>query len=68
VKEEAAPEDEQVIEELLAQLNASELGISPKDIFPAEFEKDDDKNFHIDFIHTASNLRARNYSIPETTH
>jgi ubiquitin-activating enzyme E1 len=30
---------------------------------PAQFEKDDDSNFHIDFIHCASNLRARNYRI-----
>ena len=31
---------------------------------PVEFEKDDDTNFHIDFITAASNLRATNYSIP----
>ncbi|KAI9679243.1 MAG: E1 ubiquitin-activating protein [Caeruleum heppii] len=30
---------------------------------PVEFEKDDDTNFHIDFITAASNLRAENYSI-----
>ncbi|KAI3647417.1 hypothetical protein MP228_007638 [Amoeboaphelidium protococcarum] len=30
---------------------------------PAEFEKDDDSNFHIDFITAASNLRAVNYKI-----
>lgn len=30
---------------------------------PAEFEKDDDTNFHIDFIAAASNLRASNYEI-----
>jgi ubiquitin-activating enzyme E1 len=34
---------------------------------PAEFEKDDDSNGHIDFITAASNLRARNYSIREAT-
>jgi len=28
-----------------------------------EFEKDDDTNFHIDFITAASNLRAENYTI-----
>lgn len=28
-----------------------------------EFEKDDDANFHIDFITAASNLRAENYKI-----
>ena len=30
-----------------------------------EFEKDDDSNFHMDFITAASNLRARNYRIKE---
>jgi ubiquitin-activating enzyme E1 len=32
-------------------------------IEPVEFEKDDDTNFHIDFIAAASNLRAENYKI-----
>lgn len=30
---------------------------------PIEFEKDDDTNFHMDFIVACSNLRAANYSI-----
>jgi ubiquitin-activating enzyme E1 len=34
----------------------------------AEFEKDDDTNFHIDFIHAVSCLRARNYKIHECDH
>lgn len=33
-------------------------------MIPAEFEKDDDSNHHLDFIVSASNLRATNYSIP----
>ena len=33
------------------------------EINAAEFEKDDDTNFHIDFIHNAANLRAVNYQI-----
>lgn len=32
---------------------------------PCEFEKDDDTNHHMDFITAASNMRARNYDIPE---
>lgn len=32
--------------------------------FPCDFEKDDDSNFHMDFIVACSNLRATNYSIP----
>lgn len=31
----------------------------------ADFEKDDDSNFHIDYINATSNLRARNYKITE---
>ena len=31
---------------------------------PAEFELDDDTNYHIDFIVATSNLRAENYDIP----
>lgn len=42
-----------------------DIGITAKDLNPIEFEKDDDTNFHIDFIHAASNLRARNYKIHE---
>jgi len=34
---------------------------------PQEFEKDDNTNWHIDWITTASNLRANNYNIPCAT-
>jgi hypothetical protein len=30
-----------------------------------EFEKDDDSNYHINFIAATANLRARNYKIQE---
>lgn len=33
-------------------------------LVPIEFEKDDDTNFHMDFIVATSNLRAENYDIP----
>lgn len=33
-------------------------------MYPIEFEKDDDTNFHIDFIVAAANLQAENYDIP----
>jgi len=49
-------------------LKVNDLGVTSKDFFAAEFEKDDDTNFHIDFIHAAANLRARNYKIPECPH
>lgn len=40
-------------------------GVDPAGIkvIPLEFEKDDDKNLHIDFIVACSNSRASNYSI-----
>lgn len=34
---------------------------------PLEFEKDDDSNFHVDFIYACANLRAQNYKIKEAT-
>jgi len=37
----------------------------PSKLKVIEFEKDDDTNFHIDFITATANLRARVYSIPE---
>jgi ubiquitin-activating enzyme E1 len=40
-------------------------GINTKELTGIEFEKDDDTNFHIDFIHATANLRARNYRIVE---
>lgn len=64
-KAEAAPEDEEILEKLLNELRVSDLGITSAGFSPAEFEKDDDTNFHIDFIHFAANLRARNYKITE---
>ncbi len=30
-----------------------------------EFEKDNDENFHIDFIHAMANIRAANYKLEE---
>ncbi len=32
---------------------------------PVAFEKDDPTNWHIDFISSCANLRARNYKIKE---
>jgi ubiquitin-activating enzyme E1 len=58
-------DDEAVITELLGILRISAEGVKEADIDPADFEKDDDTNFHIDFISACSNLRARNYRIPE---
>lgn len=50
------------VEEIIESLPDPKKLVGLK-IFPAEFEKDDDTNFHIDFITCASNMRALNYKI-----
>ena len=53
---------DKVANEIIAGLpNPSEL--AGYRMNPCEFEKDDDTNFHIDFITACSNLRAINYAI-----
>lgn len=56
------PTEEEIVE-IASQLPppASLAGFR---LTPADFEKDVDENFHIDFIAAAANLRAENYSIP----
>ena len=58
-------DDEPVITQLLSQLRVSTESITSESLLAADFEKDDDSNFHIDFINACSNLRARNYKITE---
>jgi ubiquitin-activating enzyme E1 len=54
--------DQDRVQNIVTEL--SKLGKLTFTIQPIEFEKDDDKNLHMDFIVAASNLRATNYSIP----
>lgn len=54
--------DEVAINEIVSKLPAPS-SLSGFRLAPADFEKDDDTNFHIDFITAASNLRATNYNI-----
>lgn len=61
--EPASQDDDQVIQQLLEKLEALKATTNKSDFQPAEFEKDDDSNFHIDFIDATSNLRAINYQI-----
>uniref|UniRef100_A0A665UML6 E1 ubiquitin-activating enzyme n=1 Tax=Echeneis naucrates TaxID=173247 RepID=A0A665UML6_ECHNA len=56
--------DDSRLEELKAQLPSPES--SQFKLTSIDFEKDDDTNFHMDFIVAASNLRAENYDIPPT--
>lgn len=58
-------DDEPVITTLMEALSIDAKTITADNVFPADFEKDDDSNFHIDFINATSNLRARNYKIGE---
>ncbi|XP_060993873.1 ubiquitin-like modifier-activating enzyme 1 [Dama dama] len=55
--------DDNRLQELKAMLPTPE-SLSGFRMYPINFEKDDDTNFHMDFIVAASNLRAENYNIP----
>lgn len=48
---------------VLQQELPSAASLASLPLTPLEFEKDDDSNFHMDFIVAASNLRAANYDI-----
>jgi ubiquitin-activating enzyme E1 len=62
--ESTLPDDDEVSERLLGDIpKPNQLAGFRLDAI--EFEKDDDTNYHIDFITAASNMRARNYKIPE---
>lgn len=62
-----APEDEEVLAIVMAQLTIDAKQFTKDSVKTIEFEKDDDTNFHIDFIHACAGLRARNYKIVECT-
>ena len=55
--------DQDRLVEVESQLPSREIIDKSMLVHPAEFEKDDDANFHMDFIVAASNARAENYSI-----
>eukprot|EP00796_Vickermania_ingenoplastis_P005332 gene5332-3831_t len=64
VKQTTLEEEERITNQLISRiLSLAEQCRSTK-ATPLEFEKDDDQNFHIDFVAAASNLRAGNYAIP----
>ena len=59
-----AQDDEQALEKIAKGLpTPKSLCYGESCLEPVEFEKDDDTNFHIDFITACSNLRAENYKI-----
>ncbi|XP_043830175.1 ubiquitin-like modifier-activating enzyme 1 [Dromiciops gliroides] len=59
----SASVDDSRLEELKTMLPSPEKLPGFK-MSPIDFEKDNDNNFHMDFIVAASNLRAENYDIP----
>ena len=58
------PDDDDICADIVKALPAPS-SLAGYRMSPAEFEKDHDDNFHIDFITACSNLRARNYKITE---
>ncbi|RQM08760.1 hypothetical protein DH86_00002482 [Scytalidium sp. 3C] len=54
--------DSAELEKIVSEL-PSPKSLAGVKLQPVEFEKDDDTNYHIDFITAASNLRAENYKI-----
>ena len=65
---ESDPEDlAQLRAELIKTCTSEELSAISEKMQPAEFEKDLDLNFHMDFITAAANLRAVNYGIKTGT-
>jgi len=57
--------DEAMLERLRGQLRGINRDELKGRVIPTNFEKDDDKNHHIDFITAASGFRAWNYQIKE---
>ncbi|KAJ2904461.1 hypothetical protein MKZ38_007992 [Zalerion maritima] len=57
-------DDNTELQNIINQLPAPST-MSGFKLTPVEFEKDDDANYHIDFITAASNLRAENYKIEQ---
>eukprot|EP00887_Chlorella_sp_A99_P004082 scaffold23.g4082.t1 len=63
-----AAHDDAVIDALIQQLQSSLSAFGPgAQLAPISFEKDDDSNYHMQFIAGFANMRARNYSIPEAS-
>ncbi|XP_074586988.1 ubiquitin-activating enzyme E1 2-like [Curcuma longa] len=62
----ASIDDSAVINDLIAKLEECSKKLPTEfRMNPIQFEKDDDINYHMDFIAGLANMRARNYSIPE---
>ncbi|XP_063100531.1 ubiquitin-like modifier-activating enzyme 1 isoform X1 [Cavia porcellus] len=62
LQDSSASFDDSHLQEVKGKL-PSPASLSGFKMHPIDFEKDDDSNFHMDFIVAASNLRAENYDI-----
>ncbi|KAH7447696.1 hypothetical protein KP509_01G117400 [Ceratopteris richardii] len=61
-----ASDESTIIDQLIKSLDNEICNLPPGfQMNPIHFEKDDDANFHMDFITGLANMRARNYGIPE---
>jgi len=57
-------EEEKKLSNLMSELKVKDdFNLDNNKLAAQDFEKDDDSNHHIDFIHALSNLRASNYRI-----
>jgi len=63
VKEEAAPVLLDDYKKYVADIGQMMKDFDKKNLKAEEFEKDNDENYHIDFIYALSNCRARNYKL-----
>ena len=61
----AGMDDEKEIEVIMSELKTLVASSDMNGLQAAEFEKDDDSNFHIDFIHATAQSRAYNYRITQ---
>jgi len=50
----ASADDFAILDELWKELDVTHIGVKSSDFHPADFEKDDDTNYHIDYIHAAA--------------
>jgi hypothetical protein len=57
-------ESDESAEELKARFMKAAVEAAGAAVSPQEFEKDEDANGHVDFLHAAANLRARSYGLP----
>jgi ubiquitin-activating enzyme E1 len=65
-KKQATEVDVDEVQKMKASLRAPSEFLGLK-MVPLEFEKDDPTNWHVDYVTSCANLRARNYAIKEVT-